>query len=102
MKLSFIGFGNMAGAMAQGLIEFDCLPAQNIYASAAHFDKLEKKAATLGIHACQTNLEAAAAGDVVILAVKPYMMETVTQGIRSALVHCGGIYRQETPAAAAG
>ncbi|WP_354669596.1 NAD(P)-binding domain-containing protein, partial [Faecalibaculum rodentium] len=44
MKLSFIGFGNMAGAMAQGLIEFDCLPAQNIYASAAHFDKLEKRA----------------------------------------------------------
>lgn len=87
MKLSFIGFGNMAGAMAQGLIEFDCLPAQNIYASAAHFDKLEKKADTLGIHACQTNLEAAAAGDVVILAVKPYMMETVTQEIRSALVN---------------
>ena len=44
MKLSFIGFGNMAGAMAQGLIEFDCLPAQNIYASAAHFDKLPRSA----------------------------------------------------------
>ncbi|WP_304775987.1 pyrroline-5-carboxylate reductase [uncultured Faecalibaculum sp.] len=87
MKLSFIGFGNMAQSMARGLIDFHCLPAEDIYASAAHFDKLQQTAGQLNIHACPDNLEAAAAGDVIILAVKPYMIEEVAQEIRSALVN---------------
>lgn len=87
MKLSFIGFGNMASAIARGLIDFNCLAPQDIYASAAHFDKLQEKAQSLGIHACTGNLEAAQQGDVIILAVKPYMIESVTQEIRQALVN---------------
>ena len=42
LKIGFIGFGNMAQAMAKGLLAMDVCQSSQIFACAAHFDKLQK------------------------------------------------------------
>ena len=39
-KIGFIGFGNMAQAIAKGLLEAKMSKAEQLYACAAHVDKL--------------------------------------------------------------
>lgn len=40
-KIGFIGFGNMAQAIAKGLLEAKVCKAEQLYACAAHFEKLK-------------------------------------------------------------
>lgn len=42
IKLGFIGFGNMAQAMVKGLLLKEVLPADQIYACAKNWEKLEQ------------------------------------------------------------
>ena len=85
MKLGFIGYGNMASAIAQGLVEKAGMDPASIYASARNYEKLEKNAEKLGISPCRSNQEVAQICDVIILAVKPYQMAEVTAPIKSVL-----------------
>ena len=59
MKLGFIGYGNMASAIAQGLVEKAGMDPASIYASARNYEKLEKNAEKLGISPCRSNQEVA-------------------------------------------
>lgn len=85
VTLGFIGFGNMARAMAKGLVESGSLPGERIYATAAHFDKLQANVEPLGAHACETAREVVEASDFVVIAVKPYLVETVVEPVRDLL-----------------
>ena len=51
IELGFIGFGNMAQAMAQGLVDSGALSGEHIHACAGHFDKLQATAEKLGVNA---------------------------------------------------
>lgn len=42
IRLGFIGFGNMAQAMVKGLLLKEVLPADQIYACAKNWEKLER------------------------------------------------------------
>ena len=75
--LGFIGFGNMAQAMAKGLVEAGALPGTRIYATAAHFDKLQASTAALGAHACEDARGVVKASDFVVVAVKPHLVASV-------------------------
>ena len=77
LKIGFIGFGNMEQAMAKGLLAMDVCQSSQIFACAAHFDKLQKNTEALGVTALQTAAEVAEKTDYVILAVKPNMIESV-------------------------
>lgn len=83
--IGFIGFGNMAQAIARGWLESKTLSGGQIVASAANYEKLEKNAAKLGITALRNNLEVCEKSDVVILAVKPHILEQALQGCASVL-----------------
>ena len=83
--IGFIGYGNMAQAIAQGMIGAGVLDGDHIVACAAHYDKLERNAAKLGIRAVHTAAEVADAADVVIIAIKPYQIEDVIGPIVAAL-----------------
>ena len=83
--IGFIGYGNMAQAIAQGMIGAGVLNGDHIVACAAHYDKLERNAAKLGIRAVHTAAEVADAADVVIIAIKPYQIEDVIGPIVAAL-----------------
>lgn len=84
-RIGFIGFGNMAQAMAKGLVEHAGFDGGRITACAAHFDKLETSCKPLGANAVHTPAEVAEASDLVIVAVKPYMVADVLTPAREAL-----------------
>ena len=85
IKIGIIGYGNMGQAMAKGLVEKSGFPAENILACAGHFEKLKENAAKLGIGAVQTAKEVAEKSDWIILAVKPYQLESVIIPIQDIL-----------------
>ncbi|MBQ8972279.1 MAG: NAD(P)-binding domain-containing protein, partial [Clostridia bacterium] len=84
-NFAFIGMGNMARAIASGLIESGAVQASAMCAYAPHQDKLRAFCEPLGIRPCQTAREAISAADTVIMAVKPYIVEGVLHEQRSAL-----------------
>ena len=65
MKVGFIGYGNMAQAIAQGLTRAHAVDGNDIVACAAHFDKLERNIAAVGGTAMHTPQEVVAAADMV-------------------------------------
>ena len=85
VEVGFIGFGNMAQAMARGLVDSGVLPGARIHACAAHFDKLQTTAEKLGVNAHRDAGEVVEASDFVVLAVKPYLVEQVVAPVRDLL-----------------
>ena len=75
--VGFIGFGNMAQAMAKGFLQAGVLEGAQIAACAKRWEKLEKTAGGAGRHPLQRRRGGAGALDILILAVKPYLIETV-------------------------
>lgn len=84
-KIGFIGMGNMARAIAQGFIAGNAANAEDLYAYAPHYDKLEAFCKPLGIHACRSVQEMLSEVDTVVMAVKPYVVEGVIAEVREAL-----------------
>ena len=84
-RIGFIGFGNMAQAMARGLVNLAGVDGSRITACAAHFDKLKASCAEIGATPAATATEVAQASDLVIVAVKPYMVAEALSGAREAL-----------------
>ncbi len=82
--IAFIGAGNMASAIIGGLIENGMDP-KNIWASAPDQTMINNLSSTLGIHTTTDNNKAVAEADVVILAVKPQIMENVLTPLQDAL-----------------
>ncbi len=85
VNIGFIGYGNMAGATARGLIRSGAVVPSQIYACAAHYDKLCQKAEADGIHPCRSAKEVASCCDVVFIGVKPYMVKDVTEPLKDLL-----------------
>lgn len=76
-RIGFIGFGNMAQAMARGLVRHGEVDGGRISACAAHFGKLEKSCAEIDAKALNTPEDVARASDIVVVAVKPYLVTDV-------------------------
>jgi len=81
ITIGFIGYGNMAQAIAQGLVDAGVVNGGDIVACAAHYDKLEASTAKLGARPLHSAREVAAAADVVVIAIKPYQIESVIKPI---------------------
>ena len=76
MKTAIIGAGNMGGAIARGLAKGTIIPAGNIIVSNPTQGKLDKlKAEFPALQVTNDNQEAGA--DMIIFAVKPWLMEPV-------------------------
>ncbi|HIX73189.1 MAG TPA: pyrroline-5-carboxylate reductase [Candidatus Anaerobutyricum stercoripullorum] len=83
--LGFIGMGNMAKAIAEGIIKSGKMSGQDVYAYAPHQDKLQKNAKAIGFMPCATMEELLEASDTVVMACKPYQIEGVLEMYRDAL-----------------
>ncbi len=85
VKIGFIGFGNMAQAIAQGLLRSGAVSGERIYACAKRWDRLEAATEPQGMHPCRDAREVAQNADVVFVAVKPYLVEEVCSPIKDVL-----------------
>ena len=82
MNIAIIGAGNMGGATALGLA--GALPDARITVTAKHSSTLEKFAAR-GLQTAGDNAAAARGADVVILGVKPWLVQSVLEELKPAL-----------------
>lgn len=84
IRVGFVGFGNMAKAIARGLIKAG-MPSKNITACARNWDKLVKTAEEMEIIPCRDVYEASYYSDLVIVAVKPHQVEGVLEEHKEVL-----------------
>lgn len=84
-KIGFIGFGNMAKAIAEGLIIKNVVKPNQIYACARNWDNLCKSTEENGINACKTSQELVNESDIVIIAVKPNVIPSIIEPIKEDL-----------------
>ena len=89
LTIGFIGYGNMAQAIAQGFVDAGVVTGGQMVACAAHYDKLEKTTAELGLRPLRNALEVVTAADVVIIAIKPYQIAAVVKPLADALAEAG-------------
>ena len=83
--IGFIGCGNMGGAMIGGMISSGICPKERLLASAKTLTSADRIAKTYGITTTLDNKALAAASDVIFLAVKPNMYESVIKEIKDLL-----------------
>lgn len=81
-KIAILGAGNMGSAVAESLIGSE----YNITCTAASQRTLDRiKTSMPDVNVTLSNVEAAEDADIVILAVKPYLAETVCEEIKEVL-----------------
>ena len=85
MKIGFIGMGNMAQALASGFIKYGRVKAQGLKAFAPNQKKLKENADKIGFTPVATLPELLEDSDIIILACKPYQMDTVLGEIKDLL-----------------
>ncbi len=83
-RIVFIGGGNMARSLIGGLMAGGW-PAERITVTDPSADQRELLASRFGVTTAADNEAAIADADVVVLAVKPQLMEQVCQGLAPAL-----------------
>ncbi len=88
LTLGFIGGGNMGEAMIQGLIKQEMVEPGQIIASEPRVERGQELHARYGVRHTTNNLEAATQADLLVLAVKPQVLETVLPEIRVGARTC--------------
>lgn len=81
MRLGFIGCGNMATAMMQGMIQNKIIASEEILASDASPTTLDMAKKKFNIQTTNSNVEVATSVDVLVLAVKPQYYPQVIEEI---------------------
>jgi pyrroline-5-carboxylate reductase len=83
--IGFVGAGNMAGALIKGLLHSGTVTAAQIQASDVRDERLAELAKEHGITTTKDNAKLAAWADVVVLAVKPQVIDKVLASIGRSL-----------------
>lgn len=82
MKIAIIGAGNMGGAIAKGLCRGTLVKASDIFVSDISIDNLNKiRSGGDDISISSSNTDIVKGADVIILAVKPWLVEFVSKEI---------------------
>lgn len=84
-SISFIGCGNMAQAIINGVVKSNLVDSQKVIASDYDASKLQYVKEANNINVTNDNKECAAFGDVVILCVKPIHMITAINEIKDSV-----------------
>ncbi len=85
VTIGFIGYGNMARALAAGWLAAGALKGTRIFACAKHYESLKTRAEADGIAACKDAREVCAAAEIVIVAVKPHIVEETLAPLKELL-----------------
>ncbi|MFW6080687.1 MAG: pyrroline-5-carboxylate reductase [Desulfosalsimonas sp.] len=80
-KIAFIGAGNMAEAMIGAILRAGLRRPEDIVISDASAERIDQVAASYGVTPASSNSDAVDICDIVILAVKPQVIESVLSGL---------------------
>lgn len=83
--IGFIGAGNMAEALVRGLIKGNHVAAHDVLVSGPRPERLAELAASYQVRTTTDNRAVAASVDVLVLAVKPQIMDRVVREIADHL-----------------
>jgi len=82
MKVAVIGAGNMGGAIVHALAKGTLVETEDIYVANPNWGKLrDLQNAHPALHVTNSNIEASKEADMVIVAVKPWLMENVVSSM---------------------
>ena len=84
-KVAFLGAGKMGGIILQALLKNGLLSTKSTSATVAHPERAKALAAKLKVKVGTNNVEAAKDADVIVVAVKPQVVEDVVREIASHL-----------------
>jgi len=86
MKISIIGAGNMGGAIARGLTFGTKVNAKDISISDLNQDALNViKSFNSNINICNSNIEIIKDADIIMIAVKPWLVESIANDIKDCI-----------------
>ena len=85
MKIGFIGMGNMARAIALGFVNSGKVDAKDMFAYAPTKEKLIQNSKKIGFTPCDSAANVVDASDMIIMACKPYQIDSVLTEIRDHL-----------------
>lgn len=84
-RFAVIGFGNMGRALVRGVLKAGLTPADHVTVTARTASRLSAAATEFGVQTTSNNKSAVETADVVILAIKPQNLDTVTDEIRGTV-----------------
>lgn len=84
LRIGFIGGGNMAQAIVAGLLRAGHAPAAIVVAEPAAAQRARIAAMDRHVRVAESNAEAAAAAELLVLAVKPQVMPAVLQEVAAS------------------
>ena len=81
-KIGFIGMGNMASAIAGGIIKSGFIDGKNVYAFDIDSDKLAKMNSKFEIIGCKSEIDLVETVDMIVMAVKPLSLIHISEPTR--------------------
>lgn len=84
-KVAFLGAGKMGGIILQALLKHGLLSAKSTSATVAHADRAKALSKKMKVKVGTSNVEAAKDADIIIIGVKPQVVEEVVREIRSQM-----------------
>jgi pyrroline-5-carboxylate reductase len=85
MTIGFIGCGNMATAIIDGIIKAKAVNEENINIFDVFYPAIEKLTSKYTLNVCEDEKELVSKSDIVILAVKPNILASVLEKINATL-----------------
>lgn len=85
MKLGIIGIGNMGNSLLKGVIDANIIPKEDIIASAKSQKTINKAKSDYNISTTLDNIKVVERSDIIVLAVKPNIIQTVCQEIKRCI-----------------
>ena len=84
-KIAFLGGGNMAEALVKGILAAGAAKAGQVFMTDISADRLEYLKKTYGIITQKSNKDAASQAEVILLCVKPQVIDQVLEEIATAV-----------------
>ena len=84
-KIGFIGGGKMAQAIINGIISAKFFKSSNIYVSEPNLNIAEKITKDFGIRVFQNNKELVKNSDIIVFAVKPFIVNDIINDIKDVI-----------------
>jgi len=88
LTIAFIGSGNMGEAMIHGLVKKNLITPDHVIAADPRPERLAELHERYAIHTTADNLEAATKADILVLSVKPQVLDSVLPEVRRGARTC--------------